>query len=75
MAAPTWWSVMPQVGSVEISSGADTIVVAAGDAALVRREEHVSLRNPNQTDAEVIVAAAPPAFLAKMRAWPEPATG
>ena len=41
----------------------------AGDAALVRREERVSLRNPNQTDAEVIVAAAPPAFLASIRAW------
>lgn len=61
---------LPQVGSVEISSGEETIQVAAGDAALVRREERVSLRNPNQTDAEVIVAAAPPAFLASIRAWP-----
>jgi len=61
---------VPVVGSVEISDAHGTIIVAVGDAALVRKDERVSLRNPTDSAAEIIVAAAPPAFVASIRAWP-----
>ncbi|MEM9566563.1 MAG: cupin domain-containing protein [Actinomycetota bacterium] len=63
---------VPQVGSVEISHGDETIVVGVGDAALIRKDERVSLRNPGEGEVEVLVAAGPPAFLTSIRAWPEP---
>jgi len=63
---------LPVAGSVEISDAAGTITVGVGDAALVRKQERVSLRNPASSDAEVIVAAGPPTFVASIRAWPEP---
>ncbi|MFV0524108.1 MAG: cupin domain-containing protein [Acidimicrobiales bacterium] len=61
---------VPLVGSVEIDDADGTITVGAGDAALVRKDERVSLRNPGAAAAEVIVAAGPPAFVASMQAWP-----
>ncbi len=63
---------LPQVGGVEISDGSGTITVGVGDAALIRKDERVSLRNPGGEVAEVLVAAGPPAFLTSIRAWPEP---
>lgn len=61
---------VPVVGSVEISDADGTIAVGVGDAALLRKDETVSLRNPGDGAAEVIVAAGPPAFVASIRAWP-----
>lgn len=62
----------PVVGVVEITHGDDTIHVGVGDAALVRKDERVSLRNPGDVVAEVIVSAGPPVFVAGIRTWPEP---
>lgn len=61
-----------QAGSIEISGGGTTITVAAGDTAVVGKDERVSLRNPGETDAEIIVAAGPPMFVTAIRSWPEP---
>ncbi|MEM9034697.1 MAG: cupin domain-containing protein [Actinomycetota bacterium] len=64
---------VPTAGAVEITQGPDTIHVGVGDAALVRKDERVALRNPGDVAAEVIVSAGPPVFVAGIRAWPEPA--
>lgn len=61
---------LPQAGSVEISAAGETITVGPGDAALVRRDERVALRNRGDTEAHVLVAAGPPSFVASIRAWP-----
>lgn len=66
---------MPQVGSVEITGALGTIDVEVGDAILIRRDERVALRNPGDTDAEVLVVAGPPTFVASIRSWPEPDAG
>ncbi len=66
---------IPVTGSVEISDTAKTISVGVGDAALVRKDERVSLRNPASSDVEVIVAAGPPKFVASIRAWPAAGDG
>lgn len=66
---------MPVVGTVVIAkgSGEESVTVEVGDAALVRRDEAVSLRNPGTEAAEVVVAAGPANFVAGIRRWPAPA--
>lgn len=59
-------------GRVEIGDGEESISVGPGDAVLVRQHERVSLRNAGDTDAELLVAAGPPAFVTAIRAWPAP---
>lgn len=61
----------PVAGSIEITGGGESISVGVGDTALVRKQEKVSLRNAGNVVAEVIVAAAPPAFVGSIRAWPD----
>lgn len=61
-------------GEVAIRGGGDTIAVGAGDTALVRKHERVSLRNIGPGTARLLVAAAPANFVAAIRSWPEPAT-
>lgn len=63
---------VPVVGMVVISKGAESITVRTGDAALVRKEEAVSLANPGEEVAQVLVAAGPPSFVSGIRDWPEP---
>jgi quercetin dioxygenase-like cupin family protein len=58
-------------GTIEITKGPDTLVIEAGDAALVRSDETVALRNPGAQAAEVLVAAGPPHFVAGIRQWPD----
>lgn len=62
----------PVTGFVRISSGAETIDVHVGDSALVGKDEEVSLTNPGQEDAQVVVAAGPASFVAGIREWPAP---
>lgn len=63
---------MPVAGTVTISKGAESVTVNTGDAALVRKDEAVSLANRGPEPAHVIVAAGPADFVAGIRAWPEP---
>lgn len=62
----------PTTGMVVIRKGQDSIEVQTGDSALVRKDEEVSLTNPGSQEAQVIVAAGPPGFVAGIRGWPEP---
>lgn len=62
----------PTSGMVVIAKGQESVEVHAGDSALVRKDEEVSLTNPGSEEAQVIVAAGPPAFVAGIRGWPEP---
>lgn len=62
----------PTAGTVRISTGADFIDVNVGDSALFRKHEEVSLTNPGDQDAEIIVAAGPAHFIAGIRSWPTP---
>ncbi len=62
----------PVVGWVRISKGEESIEVHAGDSALIRKDEEVSLTNPGSEPAHVIVAAGPAEFVAGIREWPEP---
>lgn len=61
---------LPVDGAVEIAKGAESVTVAVGDAICIRKDEAVSLRNPGDRTAQLIVAAAPPAFVAGIRSWP-----
>lgn len=60
-------------GMVRISDGEKSIDVHVGDSALIRRDEAVSLTNPGDHGADVLVAAGPANFVAGIRGWPEPA--
>lgn len=62
---------VPVSGSVEITMGGDMIAVGVGDAALIRKEERVALRNPANQPAQLLVAAGPASFVAAIRAWPD----
>ncbi|MEM9135429.1 MAG: cupin domain-containing protein [Actinomycetota bacterium] len=61
----------PQIGSVEVTASDGTVTtVSAGDVALIERDERVALTNPGSADAELLVAAGPPDFLATILRWP-----
>lgn len=62
----------PVAGWVRISKEEETIEVRPGDAALVGKNEKVSLTNPGTETAHVIVAAGPADFIAGIRQWPQP---
>ena len=64
----------PIAGVVRISKGEQSVEVRVGDSVLVGKDEEVSLMNPGSSAAEVIVAAGPANFVARIREWPEPAT-
>lgn len=64
---------VPIEGAVEISKGDELVKVAVGDAILILKDEAVSLRNPGDQPAHVIVAAGPATFIAGVRAWPDAA--
>lgn len=61
----------PLVGWVQVSKGEETIEVHPGDAALIRKDEEVSLTNPGSETAHLIVAAGPASFVASIRKWPQ----
>lgn len=61
---------VPVAGHVRITRGVESIDVHVGDAALIGRQETVSLSNPGEAEAELIVAAGPASFVAGIRAWP-----
>ncbi|MEM9653596.1 MAG: cupin domain-containing protein [Actinomycetota bacterium] len=62
----------PQVGRVEVTTAdGEVTTVAAGDVALIGRDERVALTNPGSDDAELLVAAGPPDFLGTILRWPE----
>lgn len=60
----------PIAGRVRISKGEESIEMHAGDCALVRKEEEVSLSIPGSETAHVIVAADPANFVAGIREGP-----
>lgn len=63
--------VSPIVGYVVIAKGEESIEVRVGDSALVTRDEEVSLTNPTDEVAEVIVSAGPANFISGILSWPE----
>lgn len=62
---------LPLDGAVDITKGDEVAHVAVGDAICIRKHEAVSLSNPGDRPARLIVAAAPPAFVAGVRSWPD----
>lgn len=62
--------ISPVVGHVVITKGEESIEVHVGDAALVTRDEEVSLANPTDEVAEVIVSAGPADFISGILNWP-----
>lgn len=64
--------VTPVAGRVAISDGETSVDVGVGASALVRKDEEVSLTNPGDEPAEIIVSAGPADFVAGIRRWPEP---
>lgn len=60
----------PIAGFVRITKGQESMDVHVGDSALVDKDEEVSLMNPGEEDAHVIVAAGPADFVTGIRAWP-----
>lgn len=62
---------LPLEGAVEITKDGDTVRVGVADAILIHKDEAVALRNAGDQPAQLIVAAAPPAFVAGVRSWPE----
>jgi quercetin dioxygenase-like cupin family protein len=62
---------VPVLGTVEITAGGEVTTVGSGDAALIRKDERVALRNPGAWPAELLVAAAPTDFVDRIRSWPE----
>lgn len=63
---------VPVAGTVTISKGTESITVNTGDAALVSKDEAVSLANGGAEPARIVVAAGPADFVAQIRQWPEP---
>lgn len=64
---------MPQAGSVELTTDDASFDVQTGDAIFVDKNEAVALRNSGTTVAQLIVAAGPANFIAGVLQWPEPA--
>lgn len=60
---------IPLTGSIRLSSAGESVEVRVGDTVLVDRDESVSLSNPGDAVAELIVAAGPADFVAGIRAW------
>lgn len=64
----------PVTGWVRISKDEESIDVYTGDCALIRKDEEVSMTNPGEQTADVIVAAGPAHFVANIRQWPAAGT-
>ncbi|SFN27717.1 Cupin domain-containing protein [Pseudonocardia ammonioxydans] len=62
-------------GRIRVADAGESVDVEPGDSLLVRKDETVSLTNPGDAPAEVLVAAGPTDFLAGMRDWPEQSAG
>ena len=62
----------PVAGVVRIRKGEESVDVGVGDSILIGKEETVSLANPGDITAHLIVAAGPTDFIAAIRAWPAP---
>lgn len=62
----------PISGMVRITKGEEVIEVHVGDSALVGKDEAVSLSNPTDSLAEVIVSAGPADFVTGILSWPSP---
>ncbi len=62
----------PVAGWVRIAQGEESIDVHAGDCAWIGKDEEVSLTNPGEQTAHVLVAAGPAHFVASIRQWPTP---
>ena len=62
-------------GQVRLGADGESLDVHPGDSVLVRRDEKVSLTNPGDVPARVVVAAGPTNFLSDIRRLPEPSAG
>ena len=60
----------PLTGHVSIADGTDSVDVRTGDSVLIRKDEEVSLRNPGDEPAEVLVSVAPTNFVTGILQWP-----
>lgn len=60
---------VPVAGQVRLSQASESIDVHVGDAAFIGKDEVVSLTNPGEQEAELIVAAGPATFVSTVRSW------
>ncbi len=60
----------PVSGSVRITKADEVIDLGPGDALLILKYESVTLENPHQQPAEVLVAAGPAGFVSAVRRAP-----
>lgn len=63
---------VPTAGYVRVTEGTHEMEVHVGDAALITEDEEVSLTNPGNEEAHLIVAAGPAYFVAGVSTWPTP---
>lgn len=61
--------VMPIVGTVNIAHGNEVLVVDTGDAVLVTEQEAVSVSNPSDHLARLVIAAGPADFVVGISGW------
>ena len=61
----------PVVGAVRVTKNDEVVDLVAGDALLIFKYESVSLSNPHEETAELLVAAGPARFVSTIREWPE----
>lgn len=61
----------PLTGHVVIHKGEESMELHPGDAGFVAKDEAVSLSNPGDQVAEVLVAAGPASFIANVLKFPE----
>lgn len=62
---------VPLTGHVVIRKGEESMELHPGDAGFVGKDEAVSLSNPGDQAAEVLVAAGPASFIANVLKFPE----
>jgi quercetin dioxygenase-like cupin family protein len=59
------------VGAVRVTKNDEVVDLVPGDALLIFKYESVSLSNPHDEPAELLVAAGPARFVSTIREWPE----
>ncbi len=64
----------PVKGSVRVTKAGEPVDLDPGDALLILKYESVTLENPHQQPAEVLVAAGPAGFISAVRRAPSRAS-
>ena len=62
----------PVIGHVRVTKADQVAELGPGDALLILKYESVTLENPHEEPAEVLVAAGPAGFVSAIRREPRP---